>query len=33
MLDLGFFSAFPQLLDAWVAIGNAIQWWQSLPFT
>ena len=30
MLDLGFFYAFPQLLDAWVAIGT---WWGSLPFT
>ncbi|ANS32616.1 hypothetical protein R1CP_40180 (plasmid) [Rhodococcus opacus] len=30
MLDLGFFSSFPQFTDAWVAIS---MWWQSLPFT
>ncbi len=29
MLDLGFFSAFPEFTDAIVAL----SWWDSLPFT
>ena len=29
MLDLGFFSAFPEFTDAWVAVA---MWWDSLPF-
>jgi hypothetical protein len=32
MLDLGFFSAFPEITAAIVALGNAVRWWQSLPF-
>ena len=30
MLDLGFFSSFPQFTDTIVAIS---KWWDSLPFT